>query len=94
MSDDFTRMSAKPIFLYNNHKYLMGMFMQITINLPQNKLSAFQSILDGFKEAKIITDFHIDNKQKELQKHGKAIEKALMDAKMGKGTQRGVIGEF
>jgi len=70
------------------------MFMQITINLPQNKLSAFQSILDGFKEAKIITDFHIDNKQKELQKHGKAIEKALMDAKTGKGTQRGVIGEF
>ncbi len=68
--------------------------MQITINLPQNKLSAFRLILDGFKEAKIITDFYIDDTQKELQKHGKAIKNALADAKAGKGARRGVIGEF
>lgn len=68
--------------------------MQITIDLPQSKISAFQSILDGFKEAKIITDFHIDDKQKELQKHSKAIKNALADAKAGKGTHRGIIGEF
>lgn len=48
------------IFEWDEKKFFQiskRMFMQITISLPQNKLSAFRLILDGFKEAKVITDF-------------------------------------
>jgi len=33
-------------------------------------------------------------RKKELKKHGKKIKQAIADAKAGRGTHRGAIGEF